>query len=45
MGIKAITLKKQFLDQQYKKAITDIELGLNLNELALIKEKIRLAQG
>lgn len=39
------SLKKQFLDQQYKKAITDIELGLNLNELALIKEKIRLAQG
>lgn len=39
------SLKKQFLDQQYKKAITDIQLGLNLNELALIKEKIRLAQG
>lgn len=43
--LKNESLKKQFLDQQYKKTITDIRLGLNLNELALIKEKIRLAQG
>ena len=43
--LKNDQLKRQFESEQYKKAITDIELGLNLNELALIREKIRLAQG
>lgn len=43
--LKNKELKSQFLNDQYNKTLTDIHLDLNMNEISIIKEKIRLAQG